>query len=406
MTGTSSALTTSTIGALINSTAGALTSAAAGSIASAPTISMPSLAGLITVRLTRANFHLWKAQVVPNLSGAGLFGYLDGSFPRPPQTVIEGTGDAAHQVPNPAYTVWWMADQAVLGALLSSMTEEVLGQMTRVTSSAAAWTALCAMFAAQNRAAVHQLRTQLNQTKKTDMSVSEYFHKMTGYADAMAAVGDPLTDEQIIGHIQGGLGQEYDPLVASLTIFDGAISLTNFYAHLLSFEARQEQHAAAGGDFSSSVNNVVRHGGGSSSRNGNRNGGGAYGSRNGGQNHGSQQHGGQNGQHHGGRGDNGNRNGGGGGNRRPKCQICRIFGHSALQCRQRYNHAYQADEYHGGNMVTHGHVDNHWLLDTGATDHLTNDLDRLTTHERYSGKDQVHVANGAGQTHEEGASSR
>uniref|UniRef100_A0A453R075 Uncharacterized protein n=1 Tax=Aegilops tauschii subsp. strangulata TaxID=200361 RepID=A0A453R075_AEGTS len=339
MTGTSSALTTSTIGALINSTAGALTSAAAGSIASAPTISMPSLAGLITVRLTRANFHLWKAQVVPNLSGAGLFGYLDGSFPRPPQTVIEGTGDAAHQVPNPAYTVWWMADQAVLGALLSSMTEEVLGQMTRVTSSAAAWTALCAMFAAQNRAAVHQLRTQLNQTKKTDMSVSEYFHKMTGYADAMAAVGDPLTDEQIIGHIQGGLGQEYDPLVASLTIFDGAISLTNFYAHLLSFEARQEQHAAAGGDFSSSVNNVVRHGGGSSSRNGNRNGGGAYGSRNGGQNHGSQQHGGQNGQHHGGRGDNGNRNGGGGGNRRPKCQICRIFGHSALQCRQRYNHA-------------------------------------------------------------------
>ena len=35
-------------------------------------------------------------------------------------------------------------------------------------------------------------------------------------------------------------------------------------------------------------------------------------------------------------------------------------------------------------------------LDTGATDHLTNDLDRLTTHERYSGKDQVHVANGAG----------
>jgi hypothetical protein len=37
-----------------------------------------------------------------------------------------------------------------------------------------------------------------------------------------------------------------------------------------------------------------------------------------------------------------------------------------------------------------------WLFDTEATDHLTNDLERLHVHERYDGKDQVQVANGAG----------
>jgi hypothetical protein len=35
-------------------------------------------------------------------------------------------------------------------------------------------------------------------------------------------------------------------------------------------------------------------------------------------------------------------------------------------------------------------------LDTGATDHITSELDRLHTYEKYNGNDQVHAANGAG----------
>ena len=35
-------------------------------------------------------------------------------------------------------------------------------------------------------------------------------------------------------------------------------------------------------------------------------------------------------------------------------------------------------------------------MDTGATDHLTSHLERLHVHDRYNGKDQVQVANGAG----------
>ena len=37
-----------------------------------------------------------------------------------------------------------------------------------------------------------------------------------------------------------------------------------------------------------------------------------------------------------------------------------------------------------------------WFMDSGATDHLTGDLDRMTFQERYHGNDHVHVANGAG----------
>jgi hypothetical protein len=41
-------------------------------------------------------------------------------------------------------------------------------------------------------------------------------------------------------------------------------------------------------------------------------------------------------------------------------------------------------------------VDPNWYIDTGATDHITSDLDRLTMREPYHGNDMVQVSNGAG----------
>jgi hypothetical protein len=41
-------------------------------------------------------------------------------------------------------------------------------------------------------------------------------------------------------------------------------------------------------------------------------------------------------------------------------------------------------------------VDPNWYSDTGATDHITSDLDRLTMHQQYNGDDTVQVSNGAG----------
>jgi hypothetical protein len=41
-------------------------------------------------------------------------------------------------------------------------------------------------------------------------------------------------------------------------------------------------------------------------------------------------------------------------------------------------------------------VDNNWYTDTGATDHITGELEKLAVREKYNGGDQVHTANGAG----------
>ena len=44
----------------------------------------------------------------------------------------------------------------------------------------------------------------------------------------------------------------------------------------------------------------------------------------------------------------------------------------------------------------HYGVDTNWYMDSGATDHITSDLEKLTVRERYTGGDQIHTANGSG----------
>jgi hypothetical protein len=47
--------------------------------------------------------------------------------------------------------------------------------------------------------------------------------------------------------------------------------------------------------------------------------------------------------------------------------------------------------------TTHSYkVDSNRYSDTGATDHITSDLDCLGVRERYNGSDQVQVGNGVG----------
>ena len=43
---------------------------------------------LVTIKLTRDNYLLWKAQIVSYLCGQHLFGFLDSSRPAPLQTLI------------------------------------------------------------------------------------------------------------------------------------------------------------------------------------------------------------------------------------------------------------------------------------------------------------------------------
>jgi hypothetical protein len=78
------------------------------------------------------------------------------------------------------------------------------------------------------------------------------------------------------------------------------------------------------------------------------------------------------------------------------CQGCFKEGHIADRCWHRFEEDFVSDEKHAGAAMKLYTVDKNWYTDTGATDHITAELDKLTFREKYNGGDQVHTANGSG----------
>lgn len=84
-----------------------------------------TLTGQITEKLTRTNFILWRTQITPQLRGAGVYGYVDGSTPEPAKTVVTKDKDGKETAaPNPLHPIWFREDQQVLGYLLNNLSKE------------------------------------------------------------------------------------------------------------------------------------------------------------------------------------------------------------------------------------------------------------------------------------------
>jgi hypothetical protein len=83
---------------------------------------------LITMKLTtKENYPLWRAQFLPYLRSNNLLGIVDSSVKAPPETITKTTVDGVVQEINPDFLTWYNQDQAILGALLTSLPESVLG---------------------------------------------------------------------------------------------------------------------------------------------------------------------------------------------------------------------------------------------------------------------------------------
>lgn len=68
----------------------------------------------ITVKLTDQNFAFWKRQFHSFLSGQRLYGFVAGTIPQPPPTIMAPsiTG-ATTPIPNPGHQSWFQSDQVV-----------------------------------------------------------------------------------------------------------------------------------------------------------------------------------------------------------------------------------------------------------------------------------------------------
>ncbi|XP_073358178.1 uncharacterized protein [Aegilops tauschii subsp. strangulata] len=295
-------------------------------------------------------------------------------------------------VSNPAHRRWIAQDQAVLSAIQSSLTPSVAGMVVFATTSRDAWATLDSNFSSQSLARSSAIRNQLGEVKKNDLSVTAFFNKVKSLADTLSSIGKPLRDEEFTSFILNGLDEDYDSLVENINGRDTPMPPRDLYARLLNTEQRLAARRSVGVYTEGPSANAALRGGARGAKqkapptSGNQPrppappptagrkrlhceacGGGV------------------------------------------ECQLCGIEGHLASRCHRRFKRDFLGIGNNGkGNekqaalatpdpgFTPSYSVDPAWYMDTGATDHLTSQLDKLATRQPYTGHDQVRTANGSG----------
>ncbi|XP_073362184.1 uncharacterized protein [Aegilops tauschii subsp. strangulata] len=234
------------------------------------------------------------------------------------------------------------------------------------------------------------------------MAMAEYLGKIKSLTDEVACTAAALSDPEIVSKILAGLDMDYNPAVSALAARVETIRVPELHSQLLSFDARltllhggdlrqSSSYSASRGRGRGCGHQGANRGGcrrrGASSGDGARSGGG-YGNNN---------KGGGYGNNNGGRGfnsNNGRRNSSSRG--RPRCQLCKKAGHMIIDCWHRFDENYVLDARLVAAAMREQGGDGVWYVDSGATDHVTNELEQLALRETYHGNDQIHTASGRG----------
>jgi hypothetical protein len=202
------------------------------------TTTIPSIISIpISEKLTKTNYLLWRAQVLPAVHAAQLEGLITGTEKAPDQYVSVTNDDkTVSKEINPAYNAWVVWDQAVLRYVLSSLTWETLMHVSRCDTTVHAWSTLAELYSSQTWARAINTRTALATTKKHQLSVSDYYAKMCHYVDDLAASRNPLHDDELVAYLLAGLDEDFNLVFTAIVAWVDPISPSELYAQLLSFE--------------------------------------------------------------------------------------------------------------------------------------------------------------------------
>ncbi|KAJ0010905.1 hypothetical protein Pint_34694 [Pistacia integerrima] len=330
--------------------------------------------------------------------GLDFDGYLGGSFPCPPKTITH----EKQIVSNPDYRKWLRQDALIRHAILSSSTFAIQPSLNGLTTTAQAWKKLNETYANRSRTRYLTLRDVLSNISKEGKSVSEYMQAIKTVANDLALIGHPLTEDEIVHHVLRGLTSEFKEISAGIRARSEAISFEELHEKLSDHEmflklddARKDSHQFTAQYSQRSSSN-------SSGRRYNNN---SWHNRNPhNQNNNSRPQSPSNFQPFKGSGGNfqGNHNQGnknnqqwntqpwrGNSNNQPKtvCQLCYKLGHTARCCRTSPQTNYTASETNNNT---------NWIMDSGASHHITSDLQNMAIHSDYVGNDGIIIGDGSG----------
>ena len=192
------------------------------------------------LKLTSNNYISWKLQFQTLFIGYDLLGYIDGSKPCPPATILTDQSN----IPNPASHIWIRQDHLILNALIGSLSPTLIPFVARSTTSQEgsttsqeAWTILANTYAKPSRGRIKQVKALLKNSTKGNLNVTDFLQSVKARADELAILGALVDEEDLTEKILDELEEDYKELDLAIQARDNSISFDELHEKLLTFEA-------------------------------------------------------------------------------------------------------------------------------------------------------------------------
>lgn len=288
---------------------------------------------------------------------------------------------------NPAFSLWQRQDKLIFSSLIGAISPSLQPLVSRATTSFEVWEMLSLTYAKPSRGHLKQLRAQLKNWRKENKTIDVYLQGITTRLDQLAILGKPMEHEDQIDLILEGLSDDYKTVIDQVEGRDSTPTITELHERLLNHEAKLLSASDEVMPHTPVTTNAVQHRNNSNHyKNQNRN-----------------KHTNNNWQQSSHQPQQQPRSDYQG--PRPylgRCQICGVQGHSAKRCSHLQQFQSSASQPHtpvtpwqprANLAVNPSYSANNWLLDSGATHHMTSDLHNLSLHQPYNG--DVIIADGS-----------
>ncbi|KAA8532888.1 hypothetical protein F0562_032995 [Nyssa sinensis] len=316
----------------------AIATSASTSHPQTPIYLLSNICNLITVRLDSTNYVCWKFQFTSILKAHSLIEFVDGSLDCPEMFLRNEKGELTAEI-NPNHKSWIAQDQALITLINITLSPTALAHIIGLNSAREVWLALERRFSSSSRANILQLKTELQSISKGNNSIDSYIQKIKEIRDKLHSVSVKIEDEDLLICTLNGLPQNYDAFATSIRTRSDPITFEELQVLLKAEENSKERHSKQNQNTFIPTTMAVSHG---------------------------------------------------------------RTNHTAADCYHRLNPTYQAKfpspqlAAMAASFGSNQNTSNIWLTDSGATNHITNDISNLRISEDYTGEDSVSIGNGKG----------
>ncbi|GJR37133.1 tryptophan synthase beta chain 1 [Tanacetum coccineum] len=178
--------------------------------------------------LSPTNYGYWKTMIEPFPITNNLMDYVDDSIPCPSKT-LSVTDGVSIPKENPNYPIWVSNDAHVRMLIISTISEASFRQV-QGTTSRDLW---LSAYAPHSTYREYTLKTQLLRIKMHgDETPDAYLNRAQEYADALAAIGEPVKDKDLVILVVSGLREEYNGLKTTITSRQSPTAFSELHALL------------------------------------------------------------------------------------------------------------------------------------------------------------------------------